>query len=316
MFPGRRAVFQPAVTTHSYQTANPQQKILTLQHVANIFCLRSFTDFYWKFFLFSFGYFVIATFRSSGNNQDQENCMNKIVLLPFFIFLFAFPRSQQMQINLSADRIEFYTPCWKGERFPDGRPKVADKLLERLKNISMEDAWGYLRNKGFQNQYEGDWQILRPDSVMIDRVVTAQYMPLRPNADSLIRKQGKNEGRIGGANSWPVDVLKDGDLYVAGSYGKIVDGTLIGDNLGNSIYTHSHKGVIFYGSARNVEGLEEINGFNAWVKGSDPSYLTAPGLGVELNEEVVKRHLHPDDKSSFAPTTEWNQLRSHDRVFS
>jgi hypothetical protein len=85
----------------------------------------------------------------------------------------------------------------------DGRPKVADKILDRLKNISMEEAWGYLRNKGFQNQYEGEWQILRPDSVMVGRVVTAQYMPLRPDVDSLIRKQGRKEGRIGGTNSWP-----------------------------------------------------------------------------------------------------------------
>ena len=120
-------------------------------------------------------------------------------------------------------------------------------------------------NKGFQNQYEGNWQVLRPDSVMVGRVVTAQYMPLRPDVDSLIRKQGKKESRIGSPNSWPIDVLKEGDIYVADSYEKIVDGTLIGDNLGNSIYAHSHKGVIFYGSVRDVEGLEEINGFNAWI---------------------------------------------------
>ena len=42
----------------------------------------------------------------------------------------------------------------------------------------------------------------------------------------------------------------------------------------------------------------------------------APGLGIELNEEVVKQHLHPKDKSFFAPTDEWNDKASHDRVFS
>jgi L-alanine-DL-glutamate epimerase-like enolase superfamily enzyme len=44
--------------------------------------------------------------------------------------------------------------------------------------------------------------------------------------------------------------------------------------------------------------------------------LSAPGLGIELNEEQVKQHLSPKDKSFFAPTTEWNERRSHDRVFS
>src|SRR6476469_11004716 len=148
--------------------------------------------------------------------------MNKqTVILSILTFLFFFTKAQQVQVTPDASQVKLFTPDWKGERFADGRPKVADKLLERLKKISMEEAWGYLRNKGFQNQYEGDWQVLRPDSVMVGRVVTAQYMPLRPDVDSLIRKQGRKEGRIGGTNSWPIDVLKDGDIYVADSYGKI-----------------------------------------------------------------------------------------------
>lgn len=51
-------------------------------------------------------------------------------------------------------------------------------------------------------------------------------------------------------------------------------------------------------------------------KGYAPVPLTAPGLGIELNEEVLKEHLHPKDKSYFAPTTEWNDRRSHDRTYS
>ena len=84
---------------------------------------------------------------------------------------------------------------------------------------------------------------------------------------------------MGATNSWPIDVLKNGDVYVADSYGKIVDGTLIGDNLGNAIYAKSHRGVIFYGSVRDVEGLDDIKGFNAWTKGNDPSYIQQMMLG-------------------------------------
>jgi len=42
----------------------------------------------------------------------------------------------------------------------------------------------------------------------------------------------------------------------------------------------------------------------------------SPGLGIELNEDVVKEHLHSRDKSFFAPTDEWNEKRSHDRTWS
>lgn len=178
-------------------------------------------------------------------------------------------------ISPPPDHIKAYTSGWKGERSPDGRPRVSDAILARLKNISMEEAWGVLRNKGYHNQFEGDWQLIHTDSVMTGRVVTAQYVPARPDLQDLVKETGKKEGRVqtGGTNSWPIDVLKEGDVYVADGYGKIADGTLIGDNLGNSIYAKSKRGVIFYGSVRDVEGLSEIKGFNAWMKGQDPSYI-------------------------------------------
>src|ERR1043165_3584843 len=144
------------------------------------------------------------------------------MLLCFFILV------QAQQVTLTADQIKALTPEWKGERFPDGRPKTSDRFLDRLKNVSLEEAWGYLRNKGFQNQFEGDWMIIRPDSVMVGRAVTAQYLPMRPDYDKIIKDKGKVEGRIGGTNSWPIDVLTDGDIYVADSYGQVADGTLIG----------------------------------------------------------------------------------------
>jgi 4-hydroxy-4-methyl-2-oxoglutarate aldolase len=179
------------------------------------------------------------------------------------------------QIGASPEYIKTLTAKWQGERFADGRPKVSDALLARLKNISLEDAWGVLKNKGFVNQFEGDWTIINPDSPMVGRVVTAQYMPARPDMAEMIKAQGIAEGRgqQGGNNSWPIDILVDGDVYVADGFGKVADGTLIGDNLGNSIYAKSHRGVIFYGSVRDVEGLSSIKGFNGWIKSTDPSYL-------------------------------------------
>ena len=203
--------------------------------------------------------------------------MTRLLLSSVFTFLLIMPaiaqKAPQIQISPTPEQIIALTPNWEGERFPDGRPKTADRLLERLKDISLEEVWGTLRNKGYHNQFEGDWMILHEDQVMVGRAVTAQYMPLRPEWNDLIKEKGKMEGRIGGTNSWPIDVLVPGDIYVADSYGKIVGGTLIGDNLGNSIYANSKNGVIFYGSVRDAEGLSEIDGFNMWVKGYDPSYI-------------------------------------------
>ncbi|SIN66837.1 Regulator of RNase E activity RraA [Algoriphagus halophilus] len=192
------------------------------------------------------------------------------------ILMLPIGKATAQNVGASPEYIKALTSQWKGERFPDGRPKVSDSILERLKNISIEEAWGVLRNKGFQNQYEGDWQIMLPNEAMTGRVVTAQYMPLRPDLEKQVKDQGvEKEGRSpkGGTNSWPIDVLVNGDVYVADGYGKIADGTLIGDNLGNAIFAKSQRGVVFNGSVRDQEGLSEIKGFNAWIKGQDPSYI-------------------------------------------
>lgn len=205
-------------------------------------------------------------------------------------------KALSQQVTLTPDQIRALTPAWKGERSGDGRPKVPDALLQRLKNISIEEAWGILRNHGYHNQFEGEWMLLREGQVMTGRVVTAQYMPMRPDMDQLIKDKGKAEGRIGGTNSWPIDVLSNGDVYVADSYGKVVDGTLIGDNLGNSIYAKSKNGVIFYGSVRDMEGLEEIDGFTAWIKGYDPSYIQQMMLaGINVPIRIGRATVLPGD---------------------
>jgi 4-hydroxy-4-methyl-2-oxoglutarate aldolase len=138
--------------------------------------------------------------------------------------------------------------------------------------------------------------VLRDDIVMTGRALTVQYLPKRDDFDKVIREKGKSEKRVGNFNSWPIDMLKPGDIYVADGYGKIVDGTLIGDNLGNSIYTKSKNGVIFYGSVRDTEGLEKIEGFNAWIKGYDPSYIQEMMLGgINLPIRIGRTTVLPGD---------------------
>jgi 4-hydroxy-4-methyl-2-oxoglutarate aldolase len=218
-----------------------------------------------------------------------------VLLSSLFSLLLSFSVYAQ-QVAWTKEQVIAMTPDWKGERLPDGRPNVPDNILNRLKNISLEEAWGVLRNQGYNNQFEGDWMILKQDQVLVGRALTVQYFPKRKDFDEIIRAKGKAENRSGNFNSWPIDMLRPGDVYVADSYGKVVDGTLIGDNLGNSIYAKSKNGVIFYGSVRDAEGLEKIDGFNAWIKGYDPSYIQEMMLGgINLPIRIGRAMVLPGD---------------------
>ena len=185
----------------------------------------------------------------------------------------------------SKEQIIFLTPQWEGERFDDGRPKVADDILKRMKDVAIEEAWGVLRNEGYHNQFEGGWEPLHDDVPVVGRALTVQYMPNRPDVSDQIKNKGKADGQIGNTNSWPIDMLQLGDVYVADGFGKIVDGTLIGDNLGNAIYAKSKTGVVFNASSRDQEGLSEIEGFNAFVREWHPSFLTEVML-LNINSPI------------------------------
>jgi len=191
----------------------------------------------------------------------------------FFSLLLLLDLSSGLAQNLSKEQMLDLTPLWQGERFDDGRPKVAQSILERMKQVSIEEAWVVLKNEGYFNQFEGNWQPLHDDMPFVGRALTVQYLPNRPDVSDQIKKMGVAKGEIGNTNSWPIDKLVEYDVYVADGFGKIVDGTLIGDNLGNAIYAKSKTGVVFNASSRDMEGLSQIEGFNAFVKGWDPSFL-------------------------------------------
>ena len=195
---------------------------------------------------------------------------SKIFIFVSILLTCSFPTFAQ---TISKEELIFLTSEWKGERFTDGRPKIPDDLVNRAKNIGIEEAWTVLRNEGYNNQFERNWKMVHEDVKVVGRVLTAQFMPSRPDVEKKIKERGKKEGRIGNTNSWPIDMLTKGDVYVADCFGKIAQGTLIGDNLGNSIFAKSGNGVIFDGAARDLQGLKEIKGFNAFVRDFDPSYL-------------------------------------------
>jgi len=196
------------------------------------------------------------------------------------------------QIKQTKEQILFYTSEWKGDRFPDGRPKVADNLLERALDVSIEDIWDYLRSQGYVNQFEGGWQALHAEKPFAGRALTAQFMPRRPDMANAVTAEGKAEGRVSGTNSWVINELKMGDTMVADGYGKIIEGTLIGSNLGSGIAAHTHSGFVFDAGIRDAEENREIANLNGFYRGYDPSawnqmQLTGINVPVRIGRAVV-----------------------------
>ena len=195
-----------------------------------------------------------------------------LVLLVLTCFIMAEFSLAQAQL-VPAEQVEFYTQEWKGERDQYGRPLVSGEILERMKYVGLEEAWGTIRSAGYHNKFEGDWEIMYPDRIMVGRALTATFVPESLELAERMHEIGRGLGLGGGMNQYPIYMLKQGDVYVADGFGKIKDGTLIGDNLGQAIYSNSGNGPVFYGSARDLGGLRQIDGFNAWVKGWHPSAI-------------------------------------------
>lgn len=204
---------------------------------------------------------------------------SRCILLLVFFALAAPIHSQQ----ISKEELLFLTPEWKGARFEDGRPKVADDILKRMKSVSLEEAWAVLKNEGYRYQIAEDWKLINPDSVLVGRAVTATFMPGRPDVWKAIDERGKAQGKRG-QNTWPVDLLVQGDVYVADQFGADRDGPTIGDNVGNAIYAKSGNGIVYDGALRDVEGLMEIGGFTSFYSSYDASHHNPPG---DLNTMIV-----------------------------
>jgi regulator of RNase E activity RraA len=207
-----------------------------------------------------------------------------------FLFIVLFSAQLKAQyVQASKEELIALTPDWKGERFPDGRPKVPDDILKRMKPVTIEEAWEIVQGQGgFRYQIAEGWgQIINPDSVLVGRAFTATFMPGRPDVwraidsmgrkDSVITADGKKVARRA-QNVWAVEQLQKGDVYVADQFGAKKNGPTIGDRVGTDIYTRTGNGVVYNGALRDVEGMKEFGGFTSYFNSYDPSFHN-PGGG-------------------------------------
>jgi regulator of RNase E activity RraA len=205
--------------------------------------------------------------------------MSKTKCLLFLFTLIVLTTKLKAQyVQASKEEIIALTPDWHGERFPDGRPKVPDNILKRMKPVTIEEAWATISGAGFRYQIADGWgQQINPDSVLVGRAYTTTFMPGRPDVWKAIDSMGKKEGRRN-QNVWAVEQLQKGDVYVADQFGAKRNGPTIGDNVGTAIYSRTGNGIVYDGALRDLEGLKELGGFTSFFSSYDPSFHN-PGGG-------------------------------------
>ena len=171
------------------------------------------------------------------------------------------------------------TAEWKGERFPDGRPRVPDICLDALRKMTLEEVWKPIFVEGYENQFVA-MQSLHPEfkangdlnCKLIGRAVTASYGPTRPDYYRLMMAQAEKEGRKGTPNQWVIETLTDRDVLVVDMYDKIYKGTFLGGNLTTAVRQKTHTGgAVIWGGIRDLEQMQKVPDVQVYYRGIDPT---------------------------------------------
>ncbi len=222
--------------------------------------------------------------------------LNRYAIFASLLCCAVAPLAAQLGMFSNQQRIDI-TRAWTGERFPDGRPKVPDAVLDRLADVTAEQAWDTLGEAGYRLQFEGGWKELNGGKRLIGRAVTCVFMPVRPDMNAVIDDHGKREGRVGeGQNSWVIDTLTKRDVMVVDLFGKIKGGTIIGDNLGTSMMAKTGTGLVVDGAVRDPTGLTEIKGFHVFARDFHPSAIEDVMLmGINVPIRIGHATVLPGD---------------------
>jgi len=222
--------------------------------------------------------------------QSLVRSLNTALILGI-VTLAASPVRGQL-ITFSKQDIVDYSAQNPFERFADGRPKVPDNLLRQARELSSEEVWAVLQEKGFNNQYADGFRILHPDKPMVGRAFTVQFMPKRPDIDQIANSKAKERGLPHLTNQAAIDMLQPGDILVVDIFGKKVGGTVVGDNLFFYVMTATKSGgLVVDGSIRDLNGISEID-MPAYFKDVDPTpidnvMLTGINVPIRIGDVTV-----------------------------
>ncbi|MFT5089501.1 MAG: 4-hydroxy-4-methyl-2-oxoglutarate aldolase [Candidatus Latescibacterota bacterium] len=172
---------------------------------------------------------------------------------------------------LTQEQMAAYTRRYDGERFADGRPKVPDSILQRMKSVTCEQAWTVLREHGYDCQYQGKWVVTHENPVLVGRAVTCNFIPQRPDLAEVVNEEAQERGLEGRDKHWVMDRLEQGDVIVADLMDRQIGGGFIGDNLANMIYDKTGTGCVVWGGTRDLAGVLELEDFVVFNRNWDPS---------------------------------------------
>ena len=183
------------------------------------------------------------------------------------------------------------------ERFPDDLPLVPDELFDRMKKAKCKIALGIMKDTGYPFKIESGWKVINPSDRLVGRVVTAVFMPIRPDINAVTNEHGQQEERVGaGQNSWVIDTLQPNDVLVVDVFGKIKDGTFAGDNLSTSIFAKTGTGFVVNGGVRDAGGISEIKGIRVYVRDFHPSAIADVMLmGINVPIRIGGVTIMPGD---------------------
>lgn len=183
-----------------------------------------------------------------------------------------------MQFNSRDDIIQI-TPLWKGERFPDGRPKVSDEILDKIRNLALEEVWEICYYEGYDFQFQNGFRHsnVKMSKPTVGRAVTSTFVPIRKDLEIAMKKQCKDQGCKGDRamyNIWVVDGLVEHDVWVVDLFDKVKYGTIIGGNLGTCIKNNTKDGgAVVWGAIRDLGQLAEMPEINVFYRDCDPTPL-------------------------------------------
>ena len=182
------------------------------------------------------------------------------------------------------------------ERFPDGRPKVPDGLIERARGLSAEEVLSVLPGKGFRNQYADGFRILHPGKRLVGRAFTVQFMPLRPDLETLINARSEAAGLGRMSNQTAIDMLQPGDVLVVDLFGQKEGGTIVGDNLFYYIMKATKgAGLVVDGSIRDLEGIQRMD-MPAYFRHAHPTAISNVVIsGINIPVRIGGATVMPGD---------------------
>jgi len=204
--------------------------------------------------------------------------------------------SHAQLFTLNKDQMVELTAQNPFERFPDGRPKVPDALIERARSLSAEEVLSVLPGKGFRNQYADGFRILHPEKRLVGRAFTVQFMPLRPDLETVVNARSEAAGLGRMMNQTAIDMLQPGDVLVVDLFGQKEGGTIVGDNLFYYIMKATKSGgLVVDGSIRDLEGIQRME-MPAYFRHAHPTAISNVVItGVNIPVRIGGATVMPGD---------------------